>query len=283
MAIARMKRIRVISMAARREELLKGLLHLGCVEISEPEERLSDPEWAALLRRNGSDPAKIKGELAQAHTALDAVSRYGETKEGLFIQRRSVPEAVFLSDAALEEAKAESERICALLRELSRLENEENRLESRRAGLLPWKELDLPLEESGSACTSFRLEVCPAGVNLEEVRAALEDTAADVLEISADKQQLYTLLLSHKAEEEQAQERLRPFNFSVTSFQGVTGTAAENIAALDRQLEENRAAQEAVTEQLRASLAALRRPPQRGTLPRGERRTAPDRRDGSFL
>ena len=65
--ITKMKRLRVMAMAARKEELLKGLLHLGCVEISEPEARLSDPEWAALLRREAVDLTKTKGELADAH------------------------------------------------------------------------------------------------------------------------------------------------------------------------------------------------------------------------
>ena len=35
-----MKKLRVVAMAESRDELLKGLLHLGCVEISEPEATL---------------------------------------------------------------------------------------------------------------------------------------------------------------------------------------------------------------------------------------------------
>ena len=46
MAIVKMKKLHVIAMADRREELLKGLLHLGCVEISQPSEELA---VAALL------------------------------------------------------------------------------------------------------------------------------------------------------------------------------------------------------------------------------------------
>ena len=38
-----MKKLRVIAMADHREELLKGLLKLGCVEISEPDGKLADP------------------------------------------------------------------------------------------------------------------------------------------------------------------------------------------------------------------------------------------------
>ena len=281
MAIVNMKRLRVIAMAAQREALLKGLLHLGCVEISEPEERLSDPEWAALLRRGASDPAKTKAEIAQVTTALEAVKRYGQTKEGLFIQRRSVPEADFLSDGAAEQAKAESDRIGGLLRELSRLETAENRLESKRAGLIPWRDLDAPLEQTETACTFLRPEVCPAGVELEEVRAALSEDAAELLEISADRQQRYTLLICHKEDAEQAQEHLRPFNFSAVSFQGVTGTAAENIAALDRQLEENQAAQAEITGKLQdsgGSLDVLRQYADRLTA-----EAAKDRGRGSLL
>ena len=48
-------------MADRREALLKGLLHLGCVEISEPEEILSDPQWASLFQRGTSALARKKG------------------------------------------------------------------------------------------------------------------------------------------------------------------------------------------------------------------------------
>ena len=43
MAIVKMKKLRVMTMASQRDELLRGLLHLGCVEISEPDmEQLPD-------------------------------------------------------------------------------------------------------------------------------------------------------------------------------------------------------------------------------------------------
>ena len=48
MAIVKMKKLRVMTMASQRDELLRGLLHLGCVEISEPDGKLADPAWAAL-------------------------------------------------------------------------------------------------------------------------------------------------------------------------------------------------------------------------------------------
>ena len=59
MAIVKMKKLRVVAMAGQRETLMKGLLHLGCVEISEPDGKLSDPAWAALLRREDSEERQM--------------------------------------------------------------------------------------------------------------------------------------------------------------------------------------------------------------------------------
>ena len=116
---------------------------------------------------------------------------------------------------------------------------------SRRAGLRPWASLDMPLETEGTAHTVVRLGVCPGGTDTGAIRTALAaaDAAAELFEVSAVKQQVCCLLVCHKAEEEKVQELLRPYSFSVTAFQGVTGTAAENLARLDAQLAENRKAQ----------------------------------------
>jgi V/A-type H+-transporting ATPase subunit I len=53
MSIIKMKRLRS-SHAFQREELMRQLQHLGCVEISESSDKLGDPEWAALLTRSDS-------------------------------------------------------------------------------------------------------------------------------------------------------------------------------------------------------------------------------------
>ena len=105
----------------------------------------------------------------------------------------------------------------------------------------------MPLEQTGTAHTVFRMGVCPAATDTGTVRNQLADTAAELYEINADKQQKYYLVICHKADEEAVQEILRPWNFSVTTFQNVCGTAAENIRMLENLLIENQSAQEAAT------------------------------------
>ena len=243
-----MKKLRVMAMAGSRDQLLRELLRLGCVEISEPEDRLADPAWSALLRRGTSSLAETRTEIADVSTALAALKQYAKLKDGLFVQRKTVSEQDFLDPERREQAGAVTRRIGGALQEISRLQGEESRLTARRAALEPWKSLDVPLELEGTAHTLVRLGVCPGATDTGALRTALADTAAELYEAGADKQQKYCLLICHRAEEEKVQELLRPFNFSAVSFQGYTGTAAENADRLERQLEENRQAQEKAAE-----------------------------------
>ena len=263
MAIVKMKKLRVMAMADQRDELLKGLLHLGCLEISEPDDKLADPAWSALLKRGTSDLAKVRTDLADANTALEAIKRYAQTKDGMFTPRPEVTEEEFLDPDSSERAKELCTQVGGNLQDISRLQGEENRLLSREAALRPWMPLDMPLELEGTEHVLFRLGTCPGATDTGALRTALvaSDAAVEVYEINADKQQKYYLLICNRSDEDAVLEVLRPYNFSVVTFQGVVGTAGENVDALEKQLAENRAAQEssaaAITEKA-GDLEALR-------------------------
>ena len=241
-----MKKLHVIAMADRREELLKGLLHLGCVEISEPSEVLADPQWASLFQRSGSSLAERKGQLTDVNTALDAIKQYAKLKDGMFIKRHPITEAEFLDAGAAEKAQSTCDAVREQLGILTKAQSEAGRLESRAAALKPWESLDLPLERSGTAHTIFRLGVCPGQTDVGAIRVQMEaeGLAAELYEISADKLQKYLLVIVHRGDEEKTQELLRPFGFSAVTFQGMTGTAAENIRSLERDLEANKKTQD---------------------------------------
>ena len=250
-----MKKLHVIAMADRREELLKGLLHLGCVEISEPGEVLADPQWASLFQRSGSSLAERKGQLTDVNTALDAIKQYAKLKDGMFIKRHPITEAEFLDAGAAEKAQAACDAVREQLGILTKAQSEAGRLESRAAALKPWESLDLPLERSGTAHTIFRLGVCPGQTDVGAIRVQMEaeGLAAELYEISADKLQKYLLVIVHRGDEEKTPELLRPFGFSAVTFQGMTGTAAENIRSLERELEANKKTQDDAAAAIAAS------------------------------
>ena len=99
----------------------------------------------------------------------------------------------------------------------------------------------MPLELEGTTYTRFRLGVCPGSTDIGQVKTELgaSGAAAELYEISGDKQQKYLLLISLRADEEAALDVLRPHGFSVVTIPDTTGTAADNIARLDAQIAEN--------------------------------------------
>ncbi len=244
-----MKKLRVIAMAECREALLSGLQHLGCVEISEPDRKLADHDWSALLRRGTSRLTVTRTEISDVNTALDAIRRYGQLKDGLFLQRHPISEAEFLGNGTVERAREVCEDVNRQLQTLTRLQSEESRLLAKQAGLQPWKSLDMPLEAEGTPHVLFRMGVCPGATDTAALRNGLEASgaAAELYEVSGDKQQTYLLLICHRADEESVMELLRPGGFSAVTFQGLRGTAAENLTDLAAQLAENRRAQEEAT------------------------------------
>ena len=251
MAIVKMKRLRVIAMASCREELLRQLQRLGCVEIREPESAGAD--WSGLLERERSRLAETRAALADVNAALSAVKKYADVREGMFPQRQAVTQTEFLSGTAADRARAASARVSELVQTASQLQAEEGRLLAKQASLVPWKGLDMPLELTGTVHTAFLPGVCPVAADLGALRQALGETACELLEISADKQQRYCLLVCHRAEEAQALDILRTRGFSAVSFQGLTGTPAENLRRLEGELQENRGRQTETADALRKS------------------------------
>ncbi|MDN0032384.1 V-type ATP synthase subunit I [Oscillibacter valericigenes] len=254
MAILKMKKLRVVAMAAERDELLRALLRLGCVEISEPDGLLNDPDWSALLRRGVSPLMDTKGAIADVTSALNAIRRYAAVKDGLFIQRRPIRESEFLSSDSAAQAKETCDKINGLLMQLAGLQSDKGRMTSRAASLTPWKGLDFPLETPDTAHVIFRMGVCPAATDVGALRAELSggETAAELYPVGADKTQQYLLLICHRADEEAAMEALRPAGFSVVTFQDCTGTPRENLAKLEKSIAKNEAEQKRIVEALAA-------------------------------
>jgi len=247
MAIVKMKKLRVVAMADRREELLEGLLYLGCVEITEPDNILKEPVWESLLQRESSRLVETRSEIAAVNTALTAIKKHAQIKDGMFVPRRAISAQELMGDDLAVQAAAVSDQVTGLLKDLTQLQSEESRLSAKKAALQPWAALDMPLETEGTEHTVFAMGAFPAATDIGavQVELAASEAAAELYEVSADKQLRYALLICHKEDNGAALDVLRPYGFSVTGFQDVSGTAAENLQELEHLLEENRKQQEA--------------------------------------
>ena len=168
MAIVKMKKLRVMAMAADQERLLHQLQHLGCVEISQPSEELEDTKWASMIEPKESQQVQIRAEMSEAQSALAAVKEYGpKKKEGLFPPRRQVTEEELLRPDTRRAGRRAAGRIHTWLDTLARMDADESRLLSKKNGLTPWLGLNMPMELQESAHVVFRPCVFPTAVDLD--------------------------------------------------------------------------------------------------------------------
>lgn len=238
MAIVKMKRLRIIALASQKEELLSRLLHLGSVEVSEPQAEWNDPEWSALLKRSESALADAKQRLAQVEAALQVLQKYAPDKGSLFSPRELVEESRLMSDELLDRSFRRAAEINELERELAALLPQENRLTARRSALTPWARLDVDLGTQSTKNANIVFAVCPAAVDLNALALELEQAAptAHIIEASSDREQRYFLYLCHRSEEEAVTAAMKPYGVSSAGIKGFEGTAAENIAMVEQEL-----------------------------------------------
>ena len=255
MSIVKMKHIRLFGMAADRETLLRQLQHLGCVEISEPTDKLADPDWAALTRVDDAGLARVKADAALLNAALNTLKGIGKEKGGLLQARPEVTEGQLFDEGLRASAMEAAQAVNAQEKRISAIQNEQGKLRAQKAALAPWLELDIPLETTGTREVSATFGAVMSTVALDTVKQALEEATelVEVIPAGKDREFQYVLILCHRSAEETAFETLKKFGFSRSSLRGWTGTARENTDRLEGELRRL----EGELEEAKSAIAAL--------------------------
>ena len=245
MAIVKMKRLRLLAMGADREKLLRLLQGMGCVEVDQADldGEGASPELLEQLRDKVSRPddrslARAREGQSQAQRALAALDQFAPAKGNFLSPRPQVSQAELFDGPAALEARQAAREINDLDGRLGAIRTEEQKRTAQRAALAPWLPLDLPLETESTGQVAVQLGTLPAGVSLEEARAALKGTEglADLSQVSADNTLRFCLLLCHNSRAEEALEALKELGWTRSSLREWTGTAAENDARLADEL-----------------------------------------------
>ena len=240
MAIVKMKKLRVIALREQRDELMRRLLRLGCVEVHEPEGMLEDPEAAEVLRPEHAGLTEARGREAEMDSALKVMAHYAPEKRKMLSPRPEVSEADFLDEKALESDVALAREINSWDSQLRRIAADQVRIRDEIESLRPWEALDLPLETEGTKTCAVTLANVPAQVDMESVADAAESATelVQLILVSQDEQQKCFLVIARKDEMAAVLDAMRGVGCTPVSFPGVTGSAAENIDARKRKLAE---------------------------------------------
>ena len=253
MSIVKMKRLRLIALARDRDELMASLLHVGCVEISQPEEIPQGEDGNPLLHRDVSGAAQAKAQLTSLQHALDVLRKYAPRKKGMFTPRELIREGELLDESAMAAALRKAEAVNEHAKTVGQLNTREARLHTEQLALQPWSACDLPLEDQGTKYVAILLGTVPSAVDVDAMAGAVAESAEAswVKLLSADREQQYLEVLVHRSQEAAALEVLRTYGFSFSQLKELTGTAADNIRRLDEELRQ-------VDGQRREELEAIR-------------------------
>lgn len=233
-----MKKLRLCGIAEEQTQLIRELQLLGSVEIGSPE-ALTGAQQAQIFRAGDSSSADALSRTSAAlASALETLKQYETKKGGLFSARPEKTLDELFDDDAYSAAVQTAQDALETQDARSRNQAEKSRLSALRESFVPWQTLDLPLESNGTQHTRVLIGTVPAQTGFDALREAVYEAAgeAQIEMVSADQQSLYLLVIVYKGAYDAAASALRESGFTQTCFDGVTGTAAENIRLTDEKL-----------------------------------------------
>ena len=239
MAIVKMKRLRLFGMASDREELLRQLQHLGCVQVQEPAGLLSDPAWSAFTRVDDTALADTRARADGLKAALDLLKHYAPAKGGFLKPRPQVTERQLFDEETRRTALTAAERIRDQEARITAIRSELSKLAAQKAALAPWLELDMDLSLPSTREVSVTFGALSASADRQEVETALA-AAAGLCQLQwagRDREFQYVLVLCHRKAEEAAFELLKTYGYTPVSLRGWQGTARDNTDRLEAQME----------------------------------------------
>ena len=245
MAIEKMKRLHVLAMESDRDRLFDDLQRLGCVQVSEQTDKLSDPEWAALVHSDESELSRQRSRLDTVTGALATLDQYAPAKTGLLKPLPQVSLGTLFDDKALDQAMQTAAEIQDYQKDLTGVYDQIQKENAFLKTMEPWLSLDVPLNTASTGALFTAFGMIPAAADLEAVRRdlSLHADTSELEHASTDTEMHYLFFFCHKSQQEEALDVLKSYGFSNATFKGLTGTAKETYdlhAANLRTLEQKR-------------------------------------------
>lgn len=232
MSIVAMKRMELVALISDREAILRRLLQLGCVEVTDVEPPEADGLPALTRADNLSDAVRVRMNTVDG--AIKLLRDYSRHKKSLFTPRPLMDEHAFFDDGAIKKAERIISEAEMLTRLLGEIRSRADRIEDKRLRLLPWKALDAPLEQRATPSCRMFYGTCPAAVPLEALK---QDVAAagecGLFHIHSDKERHYLYLMCHPLSMEKLEAVLGKAGFENVRFD-LSGTVQDNLKETER-------------------------------------------------
>ena len=253
MAIAKMKKIRIVAVRSSVEELLKELMVLGCVQVSEAEAGLQGTGLEEILKREDAQVTAKRSVYNQMLQALDILKRHFPKKSALLSAKPEVSAKELLDTSKLDFYREKSARIVEIEESLKKISSDESRINGLLEALKPWDSLNMDLGFKETETCSAALGCIPSSAALADVQSALNEVSQynELFEVSSDEEQHYAVLIGLKEDFQELLDAAHKCGFTASPTDGMEGTARENALSLKNELEKCGAEKEKLTEELK--------------------------------
>ena len=235
MSIVKMKHLRLMGLRQNREELLRLLQRMGCVEIDEPKVDRTDPQWAGLTSPDGAALARAMERRGEGERALSALQRYATGKDKV---RPALTEEELFDSARLERGEQAIRAVLNAERTIAALQAKQAKLEEERSALTVWLGLDMPLDTPSTREVTVQLGTLPASVELSEAEGHLlaQTDLAQLTCAGSDAEHHHLMLLYHNSAQEVVAQTMKELGWVKVPPRNWTGTALENDRRIQSEL-----------------------------------------------
>lgn len=250
MAVLQMQRICICALKKERKQILEFLQRQGVIEISDviPED--------SIFRKTDVFAAEslFQKNIFTVKESLKILEKYAPEKKpflGMLEARKSVSSEVYDNFyPKYEPVKRVASRIFNLEKAIAEHKAEIVKRKIQIETLVPWTNLDIPLDFKGTRLTAGFVGILPSQWELEAIYGILaEHMPVDVTIISSSKEQTCIFVLCAKEKEDKISEILRSNGFSYPSL-SERRSPAEQIAYIKEHIktaeEEIRKAEEEI-------------------------------------
>ena len=98
MAILKMKKLRLMAVRSKKDELLRELIRHGCVEFSELEGEIQGSQLENLVSRESSDTATLKSQYTSLNHAIALLNTYAPKKEKMLSAKPELEDVVYYAN-----------------------------------------------------------------------------------------------------------------------------------------------------------------------------------------
>ncbi len=224
MAIGKLKKVLICVHEKEVDDFLKDLQKEGILHITDMKKSKAKEKFG-LKERTPEYLSEIDSKIALLNRVINILRRYEKGKgllSELIGEKPVVDERIFTEVISQRKYFEIAEKCDTLDKKLNRLEREKNMIKNQMEKILPWKDIEIELEEFSK---ERKIMLFPVYIERppKDFYERLKDAPFDFEEVRKEENKIYGIIAFPREEEQRVREYLSKMGMEILSFEGLKG------------------------------------------------------------